>query len=106
MPSMRERENSEDREGVDGIDLPAFFGPAITGEQRQSAWLSRSRDGQLPALDPRHRLGGSPSRRANSRRDTHESWRAKKLIPAERSKRNAAIPNPVACDVHNYIARH
>ena len=25
------------------IDLPAFFGPPITGEQRQSAWLSRSR---------------------------------------------------------------
>ena len=24
-------------------DLPAFFGPPITGEQRQSAWLSRSR---------------------------------------------------------------
>ena len=26
-----------------GSDLPAFFGPPITGEQRQSAWLSRSR---------------------------------------------------------------
>ena len=26
-----------------GNDLPAFFGPPITGEQRQSAWLSRSR---------------------------------------------------------------
>ena len=26
-----------------GPDLPAFFGPPITGEQRQSAWLSRSR---------------------------------------------------------------
>ena len=26
-----------------GGDLPAFFGPPITGEQRQSAWLSRSR---------------------------------------------------------------
>ena len=26
-----------------GTDLPAFFGPPITGEQRQSAWLSRSR---------------------------------------------------------------
>ena len=25
------------------FDLPAFFGPPITGEQRQSAWLSRSR---------------------------------------------------------------
>ena len=25
------------------LDLPAFFGPPITGEQRQSAWLSRSR---------------------------------------------------------------
>ena len=24
-------------------DLPAFFGPPITGEQGQSAWLSRSR---------------------------------------------------------------
>ena len=24
-------------------DLPAFFGPPITGEQRQSAWLSRCR---------------------------------------------------------------
>ena len=24
-------------------DLPVFFGPPITGEQRQSAWLSRSR---------------------------------------------------------------
>ena len=27
----------------DAFDLPAFFGPPITGEQRQSAWLSRSR---------------------------------------------------------------
>ena len=26
-----------------GPDLPAFFGPPITGEQGQSAWLSRSR---------------------------------------------------------------
>ena len=27
----------------DRYDLPVFFGPPITGEQRQSAWLSRSR---------------------------------------------------------------
>ena len=30
-------------ERVFARDLPAFFGPPITGEQRQSAWLSRSR---------------------------------------------------------------
>ena len=31
------------RDSRDRADLPAFFGPPITGEQRQSAWLSRSR---------------------------------------------------------------
>ena len=38
------RENTTNSEWVfPSPDLPAFFGPPITGEQRQSAWLSRSR---------------------------------------------------------------
>ena len=43
-----------------GRDLPVFFGPPITGEQRQSAWLSRSgvllgqREPASPASAHRH----------------------------------------------------
>ena len=37
------RETGIDAKLVGGGDLPAFFGPPITGEQRQSARLSRSR---------------------------------------------------------------
>ena len=52
-------------------DLPAFFGPPITGEQRQSAWLSRSRVllGQREPASPAsaHRHPSQAARHASVR---------------------------------------